>query len=363
MKYLLLIAMLNSIATAADWPRIMYPPTRKEDVVDDYHGTKITDPYRWLEDDNAPETKAWVAEQNRVTSAFLASIPRREAIRARLAKLWNYERYSEPFERGGRYFWTYNSGLQNQRVLYTADKLDAKPRVLLDPNTLSADGTVSLKDTAPSEDGTLLAYSLSRAGSDWEEFHVLDVATGKDRDDLVKWVKFSGAAWMKDGSGFFYSRFDEPKSGDVLKGKVEFQKLFFHKIGTPQSADTLIYERKDHADWGFGGSVTDDGRYLIIHVSQGTETKNRIFCKDLAQPDAKVVELLNDFDAAYDFVDNTGPVFLFKTDLDAPRHRVIAVDTRHPARADWKEIIPQSAETRPNRSSSPARTAPRSPSS
>ncbi|MEO6785374.1 MAG: prolyl oligopeptidase family serine peptidase [Chthoniobacteraceae bacterium] len=336
--------MMTMLANAADWPRIMYPPTRKDDVVDDYFGTKVADPYRWLEDDNSAETKAWVKEQNHVTFAFLSNIPRRGQIRARLAKLWNYERYGEPFERGGRYFWTYNSGLQNQRVLYTADSLDAKPRVLLDPNTLSPDGTVSLKDTAPSEDGTLLAYGLSRAGSDWEEYRVRDVATGKDRDDIIKWVKFSGASWMKDGSGFFYSRFDEPKAGEELKGKVEFQKLCFHKLGTPQSADTLIYERKDHADWGFGGSVTDDGRYLVIHVSQGTDTKNRVFYKDLAQPDAKVVELLNDFDAAYNFVDNVGPVFLFHTDLEAPRYRMISVDTRSPERATWREVIPQAAE-------------------
>ncbi len=344
MKLLLIITMLNSIALAADWPRITYPPTRKEDVLEDYFGTKIADPYRWLEDDNAAETKAWVKEQNHVTSAFLASIPRRELIRARLAKLWNFERYGTPFDRGGRYFWTHNSGLQNQGVLYTADALDAAPRVLLDPNTLSADGTVSLKDTAPNEDGTLLAYGLSRAGSDWEEFRVRDVATGQDRDDVIQWVKFSGASWMKDGSGFFYSRFDEPKPGEELKGKVEFQKLYFHKLGTPQSADTLFYERKDHADWGFHGTVTDDGHYLIIHVSQGTETKNRIFFKDLTQPDAKIVELLNDFDAAYHFVDNVGPVFLFNTDLEAPRYRVIAVDTGESERAKWRELIPQAAE-------------------
>jgi prolyl oligopeptidase len=344
MKLLLAIFMLTSAAPTADWPRIMYPPTQKEDVVDDYFGTKIADPYRWLEDDNSAETKAWVKEQNRVTSAFLAGIPKREQIRTRLAKLWDYERYSEPFERGGNFFWTYNSGLQNQRVLYTADSLDAKPRVLIDPNTLSPDGTVSLKGTIPSEDGSLLVYGLSRAGSDWEEFRVREVATGRDRDDVIKWVKFSGASWMKDGSGFFYSRYEEPKAGDELKGKVEFQKLYFHKIGTPQSADTLVYERKDHADWGFHGHVTDDGRWLVIHVSQGTDTKNRVFYKDLTLPDAKVVELLNDFDADYGFVDNLGAIFFFHTDLDAPRYRVIAVDIREPERGKWHETIPQAAE-------------------
>ena len=344
MKTFLLTIMLTTTALAAEAADITYPKTRKEDVVDEYFGTKVADPYRWLEDDNAPETKAWVVEQNRVTSAFLAGIPRRAQIRERLAKLWNYERFGEPFERGGRYFWTYNSGLQNQRVLYTADSLDATPRVLLDPNTLSADGTVSLKDTTPSEDGSLLVYGLSRAGSDWEEFRVREVATGKDRDDLIKWVKFSGASWVKDGSGFFYSRFDEPKTGEELKGKVEFQKLYFHKLGTSQSADTLIYERKDHGDWGFHGSVTDDGRYLIIHVTKGTDTKNRIFCKDLTYQDEKVFELLNDFDAAYDFVDNSGPVFFFKTDHDAPRYRVIAVDMRAPELGNWRELIPQAPD-------------------
>ena len=249
-----------------------------------------------------------------------------------------------PFERGGRFFWMHNSGLQNQRVLYVTEKLDAEPRVLLDPNALSADGTVSLTDSVPSEDGKLLVYGLSRAGSDWEEFHVREVETGKDRDDLLKWVKFSGASWMKDGSGFFYSRYDEPKAGDVLKGKNEFQKLYFHRLGTAQSADTLVYERKDHADWGFHGEVTDDGRYLVIHVSQGTDPKNRFFFKDLTQPGAKVVELLAEFDAAYRFIENLGPVFIFRTDLEAPRYRVIAIDTRTPARAKWRELIPQSAE-------------------
>ena len=330
---LLFLTMMTTLSNAADWPKILYPPTRKEEIVDDYHGTKVADPYRWLEDDNAPETKAWVKTQNRVAFAFLNSVPRRAQIRRRLTKLWNYERFSVPFERDGWYFWTYNSGLQNQRVLYVAEKMDAPPRVLLDPNTLSPDGTVSLMDFVPGEDGKLLVYGLSRAGSDWEELRVRDVETGADRDDLVKWVKFSGASWMKDGSGFFYSRYDEPKAGDELKGKVEFQKLFFHKLGTAQSVDMLIHERKDHADWGFHGMVTDDGRYLVIHVSQGTDPKNRVFFKDLAQPDAKVVELLAAFDAAYHFVDNLGPVFLFRTDLDAPRFRVIAIDTRSPQRA------------------------------
>ena len=335
---------MTSLLAAADWPKLDYPATRKDAVEDDYHGTKIADPYRWLEDDNSADTKAWVAAQNKVTFGFLETIPQRERIRERMTKLWNFERFTTPFQRGGRYFFTRNSGLQNQRVLYVAAALEAEPRVLIDPNTLSADGTVALTDSVPSEDGKLLVYGLSRAGSDWEEFRVRDVETGLDREDSLRWVKFSGASWAKDGSGFYYSRFDEPKAGDELKGTNEFQKLYFHKIGTPQSADVLVYERKNHADWNLSGSVTDDGRYLIIHVSQGTDPKSRVYYKDLAVADGKVVELLNDFDAAYDFLDNDGAVFFFRTDLAAPRYRVIAVDTREPARAQWHEVIPQAAE-------------------
>ena len=337
---LILLAAMTSLSAA----ELTYPVTKRVDVVDDYHGTKIADPYRWLEDDNSDETKAWVVAQNKVTHEFLDTIPQRAALRERLTKLWNYERFSAPFERGGRFFYSHNTGLQNQSVLYVTEALDQPGRVLLDPNTLSKDGTVSLTESTPSEDGKLLVYGTSAGGSDWQEFRVRDVATGQDLADVVKWVKFSNASWAKDGSGFFYSRYDEPKAGDALKGKNEFQKLFFHKIGTEQSADALIYERKDHADWGFGGHVTDDGNYLIIHVSQGTDPKNRVFYKDLTQPESKVVELLTDYDADYGFADNDGPVFYFRTDLDAPRYRVIAIDTRKPERAAWKEVIPQTAD-------------------
>ena len=326
---------------AADDAHLAYPAARKDDQVDDYHGVKVPDPYRWLEDDNSEETKAWVEAENKVTFAYLDAIPERAAIKERLTKLWNYERFGVPFHEGGRYFYTRNSGLQNQRVLYVAEKLDAAPRVLLDPNTLSSDGTVALAGYAASEDGKWLAYGLSRAGSDWEEWRVRDVATGEDRSDLVEWVKFSGAAWKKDGSGFFYSRYDAPKPGEEKKGLNEFQKLYFHRLGTKQAEDSLVYERRDHADWGFGGGVSDDGHYLVIGVSQGTDNRNRFFYKDLADDKSPVVELLNDFDASYEFIDNIGTVFLFKTDLDAPRGRVIAIDIGHPQREHWHEIIGQ----------------------
>ncbi|HSI14787.1 MAG TPA: S9 family peptidase, partial [Chthoniobacter sp.] len=336
--------LLSPIMSSAEDTHLPYPVARKTDRVDDYHSVKVADPYRWLEDDNSEETKAWVEAENKVTFAYLDGIAERPAIKERLTKLWNYERFGVPEHQGGRYFFTRNSGLQNQRVLYVAEKRDATPRVLLDANTLSTDGTVAMAGFSPSEDGKLLAYGLSKAGSDWEEWHVRDVTTGEDRDDLVEWVKFSGAAWKKDGTGFFYSRYDAPKSGEERKGLNEFQKLYFHRIGTKQAEDKLIYERHDHADWGFYGSVTDDGRYLVINVSQGTDPKNRLFYKDLTDEQSTVFELLNDFDASYNFVDNEGSVFYFKTDLSAPRGRIIAIDTAHPQREHWREVIPQ-AET------------------
>src|ERR1019366_6987757 len=238
-------------------------------------------PYRWLEDDNSPATKSWVEAENNVTFGYLNTIPERAEIRARLTKLWNFEPYSVPFKRGEHYFYSRNDGLQNQSVIYAVDALDATPRVVIDPNTLSKDGTVALAGMAPSEDGNLLAYGLSSAGSDWEEWKVRDVRTGKDLADDLQWVKFSGASWMKDGSGFFYSRYDAPKGGDTLKGLNKFHKLYFHKLGAEQMADELTYERKDQPDWGFGGEVTEDGRYLIISASEGTDHKNRVLYKDL----------------------------------------------------------------------------------
>ncbi len=326
-------------------PKSAYPAARQNAQVDDYHGVKIADPYRWLEDPDSTETKAWVEAQNKVTFAFLEEIPARPQIRARLKQLWNFERYGVPSKIGGRYFYTRNDGLQNQSVLYTATSLVAPPVVLLDPNKLSADGTVALSGTAVSDNGEWIAYGLSGAGSDWQTWRVRDVRTQQDRPDELRWIKFSGAAWTTNNQGFFYSRYDEPKGQNELKAVNEFQKLYYHRLGTPQSADELIYQRTDQPRWGFGGDVTEDGRYLIISVSRGTDTKNALFYRDLAQPGAPVVELLNQWDADYGFIGNDGPVFWFRTDLDAPRGRVIAIDITRPGRASWKELIPQSADT------------------
>jgi prolyl oligopeptidase len=314
-------------------------------MVDDYHGVKVADAYRWLEDDNAPETKAWVEAQNKVTFGYLEQIPERLAIKARLTKLWNYERYGTPFRQGGRYFLSKNDGLQNQSVLYTMTSLDAPPTLLLDPNKLSTDGTVALKSYDITDDGDLMAYALSAAGSDWEEIRVRDVQSAQDHADLIKWVKFSSASWTKDGEGFFYSRYDEPTEGTKLTKANYFHKLYYHRLGTPQSDDKLVYHRPDHKDWNFGGSVSDDGHYLIITASQGTDPKNRVLYQDLQQPGSPVVELLMDFDADYTFIDNNGPVFWFRTDLKAPRHRVIAIDITRPERVNWREIIPEAPET------------------
>jgi len=339
------LSCLSLPLLAAPATTLSYPTTLKTNQWDDYHGQRIEDPYRWLEDADSPETKAWVEAQNKVTFAFLESIPERAAIRRRLTELWNYERYGIPGKQGDAYFFTKNDGLQNQSVLYTSATLEAPPRVLLDPNRLSNDGTVALAGLAISEDGHWLAYGLSGAGSDWQTWKVRNVRTGEDLTDELRWIKFSGAAWTHDHRGFFYSRYDEPKSGAQYQAVNRFPKVYYHRLHTPQSEDRLIYHRPDQPNWGFYSSVTEDGRYLILTVSRGTDTKNGVFYLDLQQPDGKVVELLNEFDADYSFIGNDGPVFWFRTDWQAPRGRVIAVDIRQPERANWREIIPQTKDT------------------
>ena len=324
--------------------RLVYPNTGKSNQVDDYHGTTIADPYRWLEDLDSDDTRAWVEAQNKVTFAWLAQIPARERIRQRLTQLWNYERYSLPHKKGGRYFYTRNDGLQNQSVVFVVESLDGEPRMLLDPNTLSADGTIALKNWVVSEDGKLMAYGLAGAGSDWEEWGVLDVDTGRVLPDKLKWVKFSRVAWTPDNRGFFYSRYDEPPPGETYTGRNYLQKLFYHRLGESQENDTLVYERKDEKEWGFDGEVTEDGRYLVISVWRGTERKNQLFYRDLHAADSPVVELLAGFDAEYHFIANDGPVFWFTTDQGAPLRRVIAIDTREPTRDKWREVIPESKD-------------------
>src|SRR5436190_3665002 len=345
-RSLILTGILFGGAVSAQ--TLPYPPARKGDVVDDYHGTRVADPYRWLEDPDSPESRGWIDAENRLTEGYLSQIPERAALRKRLRALWNYPKYGALFHKAGRYFFFKNDGLQNQSVLYKQASLTAGPETLLDPNLLSEDGTVAVSTLAVSEDGRRLAYGTSASGSDWEEFRVRDVASGRDLPDHLQWIKFSGASWTKDGAGFFYSRYPQP--GDKALSDVNrFQKVYYHRLGTDQTQDVLVYERPDQPDWGMNAEVTDDGRYAVLHIWLGTDRRNRIYYFDLKDPKhprvtGDVVRLLDDFDASYAFVGNDGPVFYFLTDLNAPRKRVIAVDTRHPERARWREVIPQGAD-------------------
>lgn len=328
---------------------MIYPSTKRVDQVDDYHGVKVADPYRWLEDLDSADSQAWIEAQNKLTFEFLNNIPQRAKIRRQLTKLWNYEKYDPPFKKGTegfeRYFYFKNDGLQNQSVLYTLPSLDGEPRVLLDPNQLSSDGTVALSGYDISEDGKYLAYGLSTSGSDWQEWKIREIESGNDLSDSIKWVKFSRASWTLDSKGFFYSRYDEPNEKTKFKDINYFHKLYYHHISAPQSEDSLVYERKDQREWGFDGQVTEDGCFLIIHVWQGTDPRNRIFYRNLQSPETGVIELINDFDAAYKFIGNDNHVFWFRTDLNAPQGRIIAVDTRNANRTSWKELVPQSADT------------------
>ena len=316
-----------------------YPQTRTTDVVDDYFGNKVADPYRWLEDTESDETAQWIKSQNEITQGYLKSLPDRESMRARLEKLWNYERFGLPRKRGDMYFYSHNDGLQDQSVLYKADALDAQRNVLIDPNTLSEDGTVALAGTATTKDGKLIAYGLADGGSDWRTWKVRDVASGKDLDDVVRWVKFSGIAWMPDASGFFYSRYKEPVEGEELLATNENQTMYFHKIGTDQSADKMILQRLDHPKWGFSPEVTDDGRYLVVQNWKGSEPKAQIFIKDLRDPNSEVQALITGFDAEYEWIGSVEDTLYFVTDHEAPKRRLIAVDVNNSDRSAWKEVI------------------------
>ena len=351
---------------------IDYPQTRRIDHVDTYFGVKVHDPYRWLEDDirNSKEVADWVAAENRVTFGYLDSIPAREKIRRRLTELWNFTQYASPFKAGGRYYYLKNDGLQNQAVLYVMDTLDAPPRALLDPNTWSKDGTIALGGLGFSDDGRYMAYCRAEAGSDWSNWYVMEIASGKILSDELRWTKFSGASWTKDGKNFFYSRFEEPKKGAEFHALNFNNKLFYHKVGTPQSADVLVYFRPEHPQWQYDGYATEDGRWLVITTMLGTDHRYRITVIDLAAdakgtgpcfrptispkvgaiepkngPVPQPIELIDNFEHEYTLVGNDGPVLYFKTDLDAPRRRLVAIDLRQPERKNWKEIIPQGEET------------------
>ncbi|MFT7377489.1 MAG: prolyl oligopeptidase, partial [Sphingobacteriales bacterium] len=320
---------------------ITYPETKKVDHVDDYFGTKIADPYRWLEIDTAADVKDWVTRQNEVTNNYLAQIPYRQSIMDRFEKLYNYEKYGAPFKAGDNYFFFLNDGLQNQSVLYIQTSLDAEPEVFLDPNKLSDDGTVALSTFSPSLDGKYVVYGTSTGGSDWVDMYVMEVATKTKMSDELNWVKFSGASWAKDG--FYYSRYDAPKKGDKLSGKNEFHKVYFHKLGTLQSDDKLVFQDDKNPQRNFYAGTTEDQSFVYLVGSQGT-SGNSFRAKNLKAGQKEFTVIVSDFDNEYSVIDNIGSKLLVLTDKDAPRYRLVLIDPKNPAPKNWKEIIPQKDE-------------------
>ncbi|MEN8375170.1 MAG: prolyl oligopeptidase family serine peptidase [Gemmatimonadota bacterium] len=329
---------------------LTYPQTQRGDLIEDYHGTSVLAPYRWLEDSDSPDVGDWVNAQNDVTFAYLESLPYREEIETRLTELWDYERFGTPWKEGGRYFFFKNDGLQNQSVLYVQESLEDEPRVLVDPNGLSEDGTVALAGSFVSPDGRYLAYSLNTSGSDWREFKLRDIETGEDLPDHLEWAKFTGASWTKDSQGFFYARYPAAEEGsDRLTEANSNQMIYYHRVGTPQAEDVLVHADRSNPQWLFGAGTTEDGRFLILTVREGSSSSNRLWIRDLGDPmapdlDGPLLRLMDDNDARYSVVHNGGPVFYIRTDLDAPRGRLIEVDLRKPGKHLWRTIIPESED-------------------
>lgn len=321
---------------------VSYPETQKVDEHVDYHGTDIVDDYKWLEDDMSEETKAWVTAQNEVTFGYLDQIPFREKIRQRMEDLWNYPKYSAPFKRGDNYYFYKNNGLQNQSVLYTMKELNGEAKEFLDPNKFSEDGTASLTTFSVSKDGNLAAYGVSEGGSDWNEYFVKDVKTGKDISDHLEWIKFSGAAWY--GNGFYYGRFAEPTEGSELSSQNENKQIYYHAIGTEQSADKLIYDEPQHPQLGIYAGTSEDERFLMIYTSEGATNDNALKVRDLSKPGSPFKTIVADFNHSYDFIENIGSKMLILTNDNAPRKRVISIDFDNPAPENWTEIIPEQEE-------------------
>lgn len=317
--------------------KLNYPMTKKVDTVDVYFGHKVPDPYRWLEDDRSAETSEWVKEQNKLTFDYLDKIPYREQIKNRLTKIWNYPKITAPVHKAGHYFIFKNNGLQNQSVAYVKETLNGPERELLDPNTLSADGTAALSDFSVSDDGKYLGYGIARAGSDWNEFFVKDIATDKLLSDHLQWIKFSSLAWYKDG--FYYSRYPKPDEKNVLKGANENSKIYYHKVGTSQDDDKLVYEDPQHPGWGFYASVTDDKKILVISISEST-SGNALYIKDLKH-NGPIVKIVEDFDNDFNVVDHQNGKLLVLTNYKAPKYKLVSIDLNNIARDKWTDVIPE----------------------
>lgn len=345
---ILLLGLLPTMNAVA----LEYPQTARTEVSDDYFGTRVSDPYRWLEDADSAETAAWVQAQNQLSLPFLARLPERSALQQRLTALWNYERYELVSKTAGRYFFRKNDGLQNQSVLYVQDSVKATPRVLLDPNALAADGTAALTQYEVSPDGQWLAYSIAAAGSDWNLFRVRKVADGIDSAETLQRIKFSAIAWTRDGKGFFYSRYPDPPKGAAAGtfDDLANQALYYHRVGTPQAQDVLIHQDRAQPKWGWLPQVTDDGRYLVIRVWRGSEDQYRIYVKDLVEPlqpqiEAPLLRLIDEFEAEYVLLGNVGRQLYFRTSKDVQRGRIVAIDLDKPAAMDWQTIVPEHADT------------------
>ncbi|MBN2409034.1 MAG: S9 family peptidase [Candidatus Aminicenantes bacterium] len=322
-------------------PEVTYPVTEKGDVVDDYFGTKVADPYRWLEDDQAEDVKQWVESQNAVTFGYLEKIPFRDKIQARLTEIYNYPRYSAPFRVGEYYFFTKNDGLQNQSVIYIQKGLDGEPRVFLDPNTLSPDGTTRAFLSGFSNDDRYACYSRSEGGSDWTEIRVMEIETGRELEDRIQWTKFGGAAWH--GEGFYYSGFDKPEEGKELTAANENQKIFYHRLGTPQSEDPLIYADPANPRRYFNVDVSEDERYLFLNISEGTRG-NELFFKDLKAKKDEFVPLVQGFEFDTYVVNNLEDRLVLMTNMDAPNWKVVIAEAANPAPEDWKVLLPEKTE-------------------
>jgi prolyl oligopeptidase len=342
----LILGLLASVAVGQPFE---YPKARKGDVVDDYFGTKVADPYRWLEDTDSPETTAWINSEVQTTSTYLDKLPDRAAFKERLTSLLKFERYTSPSWEGQRYIFRENTGLQNQSVIYTVKDLTDAPSVLLDPNQLSSDGTVSVSDVDASDDGKLVAYGVAASGSDWNEIRVRQIDSGRDLPDSVKWIKFSGPRWTNDSKGFFYARFPEPNaSGNQKFAKLQNQKIYYHRIGDRQDQDQLIYET-DNPAFTFDLFVSHDGRYLFMTVSNGTGPRNNVYFKDLGDPmapklDAPFQQISEQFVANFLFVGSIGSKAYLRTDVDAPKYKIIEVDLTNPRRDHWKDVVPESKD-------------------
>ncbi len=329
----------KAIQPAEEISLLPYPATEKGDVIDDFFGTEVPDPYRWLESDTAADTKAWVAAQNEVTNAYLAQIPFREAIYKRLENLWNYEKFSAPFKEGDYTYFYKNDGLQNQSVLYRQKGEDGDVEVFLDPNHFSEDGTTSLAGIAFSRDGSLVAYQLSEGGSDWRKVVVIRAEDKSIVGDTLVDVKFSGLAW-RGNDGFYYSSYDKPEEGSALSGMTDQHKLFFHKLGTPQSADALVFGGSATPRRYIGGYLTEDERFLVITAANAT-SGGELYIQDLSKPDSPIMNVVGNFDKDHAIIDNDGDKLFIYTNLDAPNGKVVTVDAKNPKPENWVDLIPE----------------------